>query len=107
MTARQSKAVAAVYFHRIAEALETLLGRQLEESEREVRSVADVLCRMKSITRPTIPFTSLIGYDRSLRDAVEKAVRRLLYPHGFYTRSAYRAVRKTFCGDDAPFRRNE
>lgn len=63
-----------VYFlHR--QALETLLGRQLEESEREVRSVADVLPHEEHYA-PDDPFTSLIGYDRSLRDAVEKAVRR-------------------------------
>lgn len=71
-----------VYFlHR--QALETLLGRQLEESEREVRSVADVLPHEEHYA-PDDPFTSLIGYDRSLRDAVEKGRAAVLYPHGLH-----------------------
>lgn len=71
-----------VYFmHR--QALETLLGRQLEESEREVRSVADVLPHEEHYV-PDDPFTSLIGYDRSLRDAVEKGRAAVLYPHGLH-----------------------
>lgn len=64
-------------------ALETLLGRQLEESEREVRSVADVLPHEEHYA-PDDPFTSLIGYDRSLRDAVEKGRAAVLYPHGLH-----------------------
>ncbi|WP_042845768.1 sigma 54-interacting transcriptional regulator, partial [Salmonella enterica] len=71
-----------VYFlHR--QALEMLLGRQLEESEREVRSVADVLPHEEHYA-PDDPFTSLIGYDRSLRDAVEKGRAAVLYPHGLH-----------------------
>ncbi len=83
MTAWQSKAVAArsIFWHR--QALETLLGRQLEESEREVRSVADVLPHEEHYA-PDDPFTSLIGYDRSLRDAVEKGRAAVLYPHGLH-----------------------
>ncbi|MGS9121278.1 sigma 54-interacting transcriptional regulator, partial [Salmonella enterica subsp. enterica serovar Infantis] len=59
-----------VYFlHR--QSLETLLGRQLEESEREVLSVADVLTHEEHYA-PDDPFTIMSGYDRSMRDAVEK-----------------------------------
>ncbi|HAK5717939.1 TPA: PRD domain-containing protein [Salmonella enterica] len=60
-----------------------MLGRQLEESEREVRSVADVLPHEEHYA-PDDPFTSLIGYDRSLRDAVEKGRAAVLYPHGLH-----------------------
>ncbi|MFQ9622300.1 MAG: hypothetical protein ACLR17_09365 [Enterobacteriaceae bacterium] len=30
------------------------------------------------------PFSGLIGYDRSLRDAVEKGRAAVLYPHGLH-----------------------
>ncbi len=103
MTGWQSKAVAARSIF-ASPALETLLGRQLEESEREVRSVADVLPHEEHYA-PDDPFTSLIGYDRSLRDAVEKGRAAVLYPHGLHVLlTGPSGVGKTFCGTDAPFR---
>lgn len=64
-------------------AVETLLDRPLAETEREVRAIADLLPRQTS-QPPADPFTGLIGYDRSLRDAVEKGKAAVLYPHGLH-----------------------
>ena len=69
------------FLHR--QTLETLLGRKLESSEREVRSVADLLPQTEN-TGDDDPFTGLIGYDRSLRDAVEKGRAAVLYPQGLH-----------------------
>lgn len=55
------------FLHR--QAIETLLGRQLDESEREVQTVADLL-PVQEDQATDDPFFGLIGYDRSLRDAV-------------------------------------
>ena len=69
------------FLHR--QALETLLGRKLDDAEREVRTIADLLPRQEGHTIDD-PFTGLIGYDRSLRDAVEKGRAAVLYPHGLH-----------------------
>ncbi|TGD50325.1 transcriptional regulator, partial [Salmonella enterica subsp. enterica serovar Poona] len=50
---------------------------------REARAGADVLPHAAHYA-PDDPFTSLIGYDRSLRDAVEKGRAAVLYPHGLH-----------------------
>src|SRR5690606_37573355 len=65
------------------QALETLLGRKLTDAEREVRSVAELLPQQENASVDD-PFTGLIGYDRSLRDAVEKGRAAVLYPHGLH-----------------------
>lgn len=65
------------------QALETLLGRKLTDAEREVRSVAELLPQQEMASVDD-PFTGLIGYDRSLRDAVEKGRAAVLYPHGLH-----------------------
>ncbi|WES68483.1 transcriptional regulator DagR [Superficieibacter sp. HKU1] len=71
-----------VYFlHRMA--IEALLGRKLDENEREMRSVAALLPQ-PSFPATTDPFSALIGYERSLRDAVEKGKAAVLYPHGLH-----------------------
>ncbi len=69
------------FLHR--KATEALLGRTLEASEREVRSLADLL-PCEENPAPDDPFTALTGYDRSLRDAVEKGRAAVLYPHGLH-----------------------
>lgn len=69
------------FLHR--QAIETLLGRQLDESEREVQTVADLL-PVQEAQATDDPFFGLIGYDRSLRDAVEKGRAAVLYPHGLH-----------------------
>lgn len=55
--------------------METLLGRRLNDTECEVRTVADLLPHQEGCSTDD-PFSGLIGYDRSLRDAVEKAAQR-------------------------------
>ncbi|MBM7344448.1 transcriptional regulator DagR [Pantoea coffeiphila] len=69
------------FLHR--RAAEALLGRSLDESEREVRSIADLLPRRENHATDD-PFTALTGFDRSLRDAVEKGRAAVLYPHGLH-----------------------
>ncbi|ROR06247.1 transcriptional regulator DagR [Erwinia sp. JUb26] len=69
------------FLHR--RAAEALLGRSLDESEREVRSIADLLPRQDNPTTDD-PFVVLTGFDRSLRDAVEKGRAAVLYPHGLH-----------------------
>lgn len=69
------------FLHR--QAIETLLGRKLDESEREVQTVADLLPVQENQATED-PFSGLIGYDRSLRDAVEKGRAAVLYPHGLH-----------------------
>lgn len=69
------------FLHR--QAIEMLLDRTLDESEREVRSVADLIAHQESLVSDD-PFIGLIGYDRSLRDAVEKGRAAVLYPHGLH-----------------------
>lgn len=69
------------FLHR--QAIETLLGRKLDESEREVQTVADLLPVQENQATDD-PFSGLIGYDRSLRDAVEKGRAAVLYPHGLH-----------------------
>ena len=69
------------FLHR--QAIETLLGRKLDESEREVQTVADLL-PVQEAKATDDPFFGLIGYDRSLRDAVEKGRAAVLYPHGLH-----------------------
>lgn len=69
------------FLHR--QGIETLLGRKLDESEREVQTVADLLPVQENQATDD-PFSSLIGYDRSLRDAVEKGRAAVLYPHGLH-----------------------
>ena len=69
------------FLHR--RAAEALLGRSLDESEREVRSIADPLPRQENPAADD-PFVALTGFDRSLRDAVEKGRAAVLYPHGLH-----------------------
>ncbi|PRD15239.1 transcriptional regulator DagR [Pantoea coffeiphila] len=69
------------FLHR--RAAEVLLGRPLDESEREVRSITDLLPRRENSAIDD-PFTALTGFDRSLRDAVEKGRAAVLYPHGLH-----------------------
>lgn len=69
------------FLHR--QAIEMLLDRTLDESEREVRSVADLIAHQESLVSDD-PFIGLIGYDRSLHDAVEKGRAAVLYPHGLH-----------------------
>ena len=69
------------FLHR--QAIETLLGRKLDEFEREVQTVADLLPVQENQATDD-PFSGLIGYDRSLRDAVEKGRAAVLYPHGLH-----------------------
>nr|WP_314424252.1 transcriptional regulator DagR [uncultured Erwinia sp.] len=69
------------FLHR--RAAEGVLGRALEESEREVRSIADLLPPNENHPADD-PFTALIGFDRSLHEAVEKGRAAVLYPHGLH-----------------------
>ena len=69
------------FWHR--QAMETLLGRRLNDTECEVRTVTDLLPHQEGCSTDD-PFSSLIGYDRSLRDAVEKGRAAVLYPHGLH-----------------------
>lgn len=69
------------FWHR--QAMETLLGRRLNDTECEVRTVADLLPHQEGCSTDD-PFSGLIGYDRSLRDAVEKGRAAVLYPHGLH-----------------------
>ncbi|POP44659.1 transcriptional regulator DagR [Superficieibacter electus] len=71
-----------VYFlHRAA--IEVLLARKLGANEREVSSVSALLPH-QSLPATADPFSGLIGYERSLRDAVEKGKAAVLYPHGLH-----------------------
>ncbi|WP_434636819.1 transcriptional regulator DagR [Klebsiella sp. I138] len=71
-----------VYFlHR--RTTETLLDRQLTETDREPVTLADLLPKHAPDTMAD-PFTLLIGHDRSLHDAVEKGKAAVLYPHGLH-----------------------
>lgn len=79
-TAIKSRGRPVFFLHR--QAIETLLGRKLDESEREVQTVADLL-PVQENPQQTI-LSGLIGYDRSLRDAVEKGRAAVLYPHGLH-----------------------
>ncbi|MGS9083344.1 sigma 54-interacting transcriptional regulator, partial [Salmonella enterica subsp. enterica serovar Infantis] len=47
------------------------------------RAVAEVLPHAEQ-SAPDDPVTSLMGYARSLRDAVEKGRAAVLYPHGVH-----------------------
>ncbi len=77
----KSKGRPVFFWHR--QAMETLLGRRLNDTECEVRTVADLLPHQEGCSTDD-PFSSLIGYDRSLRDAVEKGRAAVLYPHGLH-----------------------
>jgi sigma-54 dependent dga operon transcriptional activator len=65
------------------QATQTLLDRQLAESEREIGAISDLLPD-RDLPSVSDPFTLLIGHDRSLRDAVEKGKAAVLYPHGLH-----------------------
>ncbi|MDU1426034.1 MAG: transcriptional regulator DagR, partial [Klebsiella michiganensis] len=77
----KSKGRPVFFLHR--QAIETLLGRRLNDTECEVRTVSDLLPHQEGRS-PDDPFSGLIGYDRSLRDAVEKGRAAVLYPHGLH-----------------------
>ncbi|MDU4315099.1 MAG: transcriptional regulator DagR, partial [Klebsiella michiganensis] len=77
----KSKGRPVFFLHR--QAMETLLGRRLNDTECEVRTVGDLLPHQEDRS-PDDPFSGLIGYDRSLRDAVEKGRAAVLYPHGLH-----------------------
>lgn len=66
-----------VFLHR--HALELLINRKLDDCECIVHSVASLLPKKEKYTDDD-PFSGLIGYDRSLRDAVEKAAQRCFIP---------------------------
>ncbi|EOO9942491.1 sigma 54-interacting transcriptional regulator, partial [Escherichia coli] len=69
------------FLHR--HALELLINRKLDDCECIVHSVASLLPKKEKYTDDD-PFSGLIGYDRSLRDAVEKGRAAVLYPHGLH-----------------------
>lgn len=77
----KSRGRPVLFLHR--QALETLLGRTLDDAECEVHSLSDLLPPPQSASSDD-PFSGLIGYDRSLRDAVEKGRAAVLYPHGLH-----------------------
>lgn len=60
----KSKGRPVFFLHR--QAMETLLGRRLNDTECEVRTVGDLLPPQEGRS-PDDPFSGLIGYDRSLR----------------------------------------
>lgn len=65
------------FLHR--HALELLINRKLDDCECIVHSVASLLPKKEKYTDDD-PFSGLIGYDRSLRDAVENAAQRCFIP---------------------------
>ena len=71
-----------VYFlHR--EVVETLIGHVLPDHLTEVRFVSELLPSEDPLIARD-PFTALIGYDRSLKLAVEKGKAAVLYPSGLH-----------------------
>ncbi|MBB1199673.1 transcriptional regulator DagR [Enterobacteriaceae bacterium 89] len=66
-----------------SQALQTVLGRKLGEGEHKLRAIADLLPNGVDAGAED-PFTGLIGYDRSLKEAVEKGRAAVLYPHGLH-----------------------
>ncbi len=69
------------FLHR--EAIETLLGRRLKDSECDVRTITDLLPHHDAHATDDA-FSGLTGHDRSLRDAVEKGRAAVLYPRGLH-----------------------
>lgn len=84
------------------QAIETLLGRKLDESEREsANRCRPVTCSGKPGDRRSL---RLIGYDRSLRYAVEKGRAAVLYYRAaMLCWTGPSGVGKPFCRTDAPF----
>lgn len=71
-----------VYFlHR--QVIETLIGHVLPDHLTEVRFVSELL-PSEDLLIASDPFTALIGYDRSLKLAVEKGKAAVLYPSGLH-----------------------
>ncbi len=70
------------FLHRAT--VEALLGSRIAGDCPEVRFVAELLPQRTGPAEEKDPFTALIGYDRSLRAAVEKGRAAVLYPHGLH-----------------------
>ncbi|BDH47270.1 transcriptional regulator [Salmonella enterica subsp. enterica serovar Choleraesuis] len=72
-----------VYFlHR--QALEQLLKRPLSDAEISPQTLQELMPPAELAPDNECPFNALVGYDRSLRDAVAKGKAAVLYPRGLH-----------------------